>query len=89
MLNTDPETRTMILHHLQVIGEACGRVSHSLLQAWPEVPWRDFVDIRNEVVHDYFDLNLDRVWTLTQRDLPLLKQQIDAILAELDKRQQT
>jgi uncharacterized protein with HEPN domain len=36
--------------------------------------------MRNILVHDYFGLNLEEVWTAVERDVPTLRRQIQAIL---------
>jgi len=39
--------------------------------------------MRNILVHDYFGIDLDVVWTVIERDLRQLKPQIMAILYDL------
>jgi uncharacterized protein with HEPN domain len=46
------------------------------------VPWLEIVALRNLLVHEYFGLNMDQVWTMIQKDLPELKQQIQNIRAQ-------
>jgi uncharacterized protein with HEPN domain len=38
--------------------------------------------MRNRMIHNYFDVNVDVVWNTIKEDLPQLKQQIDALLIE-------
>lgn len=38
--------------------------------------------MRNAVIHEYFFVDLDIVWNTVKHDLPLLKQQIEALLLE-------
>jgi uncharacterized protein with HEPN domain len=37
--------------------------------------------IANILVHEYFGLNLDQIWTMTQKDLPDLEERIRNIHA--------
>jgi uncharacterized protein with HEPN domain len=39
--------------------------------------------MRNILVHEYFGIDTSAVWNVVEGDLPALKQQIEAILAEL------
>jgi len=48
----------------------------------PEIPWADMRDMRNIVVHAYFDVQSQIVWRTVQEDLPKLKQQIDQLLTQ-------
>jgi len=70
-------------HHIQLIGEAAARLSASTRQASPDIPWLDIIAMRNVLVHHYFGIDLEQVWTTLTRDLPVLKEQVRAILASL------
>ena len=41
------------------------------------------VGMRNRVVHDYFEIDLEILWVAVTTDVPQLADQITAILAEL------
>jgi uncharacterized protein with HEPN domain len=49
------------------------------------VAWREISGFRNVVVHDYLGIELERIWDIVQRDLPILKNQIFSICDELEK----
>ncbi|MCD6552915.1 MAG: DUF86 domain-containing protein [Anaerolineae bacterium] len=38
----------------------------------PSLPWDDIIGMRHRLVHAYFDINLDILWTTVQKDLPEL-----------------
>ncbi len=61
-------------------GEACRGLSDELRTRHPEIPWPAIIGMRNILVHDYFGLNLDEVWAAVERDLPVLRQQVAAML---------
>jgi len=75
--------QTWIVHHLQIIGEASRTLSADLKDQHPEVPWSKIIGMRNILVHDYFGIDVDVVWSVVERDLPDLKRQIEARLQEL------
>lgn len=62
----------LIIRNLEILGEAASRISAQYRQDHPEIPWRDMIDLRNRLVHVYFDLNLDVIWKTVRRDLPEL-----------------
>ena len=78
----DELVQTWILHHLQIIGEAAGKVSRALQARHPEVPWREIVAMRNILAHDYFTVDLEEVWAAVVSDLAGLKINIESILRE-------
>ena len=74
-----------LVRQLTIIGEAAGHVAASVQQAHPEIPWSEIVGMRHRLVHDYFRVDLVTVWETVQYDLPVLKPQIERLLAELDE----
>ncbi len=81
--DADELIQTWIVHHLQIIGEAARGLSDGLRSAHGEIPWPQIVGMRNILVHDYFGIDAEEVWTAAVRDLPLLKAQVEALLAQL------
>jgi uncharacterized protein with HEPN domain len=62
-----------IVHHLQIIGEAANALSDDLIQQYSEIPWAQIVAFRNMVVHEYFRISLNLVWSIVENNLPALK----------------
>ena len=77
----DELVQTWVLHHLQIIGEAVRGLSDEIRSAHPDIPWAQIAAMRNILVHDYFGIDLEEVWTAVVRDLPQLKVKIAAALA--------
>lgn len=75
--------QTWVIHHIEIIGEAARRISVEFRGAHPEVSWAEIVAMRNVLAHDYFGIDVERVWIAVERDLPVLRQQVDALLNEL------
>jgi uncharacterized protein with HEPN domain len=69
-----------VLYHLQIIGEAARALSAAFTQQHPEVPWPQIVGMRNILVHNYFGIDAAIVWSVVERDLPALKQNLDKLL---------
>jgi uncharacterized protein with HEPN domain len=69
-----------VLHYLQTLGEAIKRLSVPLRSHYPDVAWRGIVALRNVLVHDYLEIDLDGIWDIVEKDLPVLKKQIQTML---------
>ncbi|MCY4356255.1 MAG: DUF86 domain-containing protein [Gammaproteobacteria bacterium] len=54
------------------MGEAAGNVTEATRQYLSNIPWREIVGMRNRLVHVYFDINIDILWTTVKTDLPVL-----------------
>ena len=61
-----------VLLQCTVLGEMAKRVSSEFRNAHPEIPWRKIMGFRNVVVHDYFQVDVHRVWKIASRDIPEL-----------------
>ena len=57
---------------VEVIGEAASRVSEETRGASRNVPWHEIVALRNRLVHGYFSVDHDILWTVVQDDIPEL-----------------
>ncbi len=47
--DADEDTQIVLLHLIQVIGEATAGLSHGFIAQHPEVPWRQIIATRNRV----------------------------------------
>jgi uncharacterized protein with HEPN domain len=77
----DERTQVWMVHHIQIIGEAARALSEDFRSEHPEIPWAQIVGMRHILVHDYFGIDLDEVWSVVERDLPVLGSQLRSILA--------
>lgn len=67
---------------LMEIGEAVAHLSPALIEANPEIPWRQIAGMRNVLIHDYDDVSFVEVAGTIEDDLPTLQ----AVVLELIKR---
>jgi uncharacterized protein with HEPN domain len=83
-LQEDELLQVWVLYHLQIVGEAVRSLSAELTQQHPEVPWSQIVGLRNRVVHEYFNIDLDIVIDIVTTDLPGFQSRIEGILQKLN-----
>ena len=74
-----------VLYSLAVIGEAVASVIADLETADSTMPWQQIRGMRNAVIHEYFQVDLEIVWQTTQLDLPALKETLQRILSSLEE----
>ncbi len=82
-LEGDVPVQAICVLRLQAIGEAVNNLPGDLRAQHPDVPWQDIVDMRNRLVHGYFDVDLRLVWQVIQHEIDPLKATIEEMLAEL------
>ena len=71
---TDLETNRMLVLSLvkdiEIIGEAASRVSEEFKASYPQIPWQEIIGMRNRLIHVYFDVDLDVLWSTVTKNLP-------------------
>ena len=72
-----------IIRNLEIIGEASIHVSEDIKQKYPDVAWKEMRGMRNFVVHQYFGIELNEIWSTLINDIPLLKKQIQVIIDDI------
>jgi uncharacterized protein with HEPN domain len=77
-LDNDQMLVLALIKCVEIIGEAANKVSDECRQDLPAIPWADIVGMRHRLIHGYFDINLDIVWSTIRQELPEL-------IAELKK----
>lgn len=71
---------------LEIIGEAVNKISiQTLKKSSQPIPWRDIVDFRNLVTHEYFRVDYTMVYQLATEEVPKVKSAIEALIEELQK----
>ena len=78
----DDKTRDAVLRCLTVIGEALGALSNETYRRLPSLPPHLPKGQRNVLVHEYWRIDLDIIWSTIERDLPPLETDIQALLGD-------
>jgi uncharacterized protein with HEPN domain len=69
----DDKTIDSVVRNLEIIGEAANRIPESVRAQYSGIEWRKIVGLRNRVVHDYFSIDVEIVWEIVQKDLPVFR----------------
>ncbi len=74
MLVEDEMLQVWVLHHLQIIGEACRSRSEGFKRDHPDTVWAEAAGLRHILVHHYFEIDGDQIRRVVENDLnPLRK----------------
>ena len=69
-----------IIKSIEIIGEAASKVTETFKTENGNIPWNDIINMRNRLIHTYFDVNLDIVWQTVKTDLPDLIKALEEII---------
>lgn len=81
----DLKTRRAVERNIEIIGEAMGRI----LRVNPQIVISDsrkIVDTRNRIIHGYDSVSNDVIWLIAIKYLPILAEEVKALLKEDEKR---
>jgi uncharacterized protein with HEPN domain len=78
------EKQFAVVRALEVIGEAANNIpeAHRLLA--PEIPWKQISAMRDKLIHHYFGVRFDTVWTVATREVGVLVVELERLLATLE-----
>ena len=77
----DEKTVDAVVRQLAIIGEAANNLDPKLRTKYPDIPWRNMIDMRNFIIHEYFGVNPETVWSTCKDDLSDLEKAVEKILA--------
>ena len=71
---------------LEIIGEAVNKVStQTLVKSNQPIPWRDIVDFRNLVTHEYFRVDYTMIFKIATEEIPKLESAVEFLIEEQRK----
>ena len=73
-----------IVKNIEIIGEAARMLTGEFREAHPEVNWRVIANMRNFLVHEYYRVDSDVVWSVIHTDIVELKTHVARYLSETD-----
>jgi len=72
-----------VVRRIEVIGEAVKGIPLSIRKTFSDISWKELAGMRDVLIHQYFGVNLKRVWVVVREDLPVIKDKVLKILDEL------
>jgi uncharacterized protein len=77
---TDRYFRRVIERELEIVGEAANRLTPAFQSAHAEIDWRGVTGLRNAIIHQYDELDYEKIWESATLEVPVLLDQIRPLL---------
>jgi len=81
----DKKTINAVIRSLEVMGEAVTKIPSDIRDKYPNIPWTRMAGMRNKLIHEYFGVDLEIVWTVCTEEIPPLKPFISSLVSALKK----
>ncbi|MGD0516735.1 MAG: DUF86 domain-containing protein [Thermoguttaceae bacterium] len=75
-----------VIRQIEIIGEAARHLSKEFRRQFEHIPWTDIAGMRDKLIHDYFGVDVEKVWLTAIKDLPDLKIEVQKILDSLSEK---
>ena len=75
----DDKTTSAVIRKLEIIGEAVKGIPGEIRLSHPHIPWKEMAGMRDKLIHFYFGVDYDLVWSTIKKRLPEVKLWIKGI----------
>jgi uncharacterized protein with HEPN domain len=77
----DRKTQGAVIREIEIIGEAVKNLPEDFKNENLKIPWKSISGMRDKLIHHYFGVDLEKVWEVVEREIPLFKKEIKLILS--------
>jgi uncharacterized protein with HEPN domain len=77
-----------VIRNFEVIGEAVKNVSDDLKQQFPSTDWKAVAGFRDMLIHGYFGVDPEILWDIIVHKIPVLQDEVAAIIEYETKKAQ-
>lgn len=79
---SDRRMQKLMIYEIIMIGEAAAKISIETKNNYQNINWREISDMRNFLIHEYYEVSNNIIWETANKDIPKLKENIYSIKTE-------
>ena len=79
---SDEKTVDAVVRNFEIIGEAANRIDPDFKIRYPELEWKRIRGFRNRIIHEYFGIDFEIVWTIIEEDIDNLIDWLEVLVNE-------
>lgn len=80
----DMKTSDAVIKRFENIGEATKHIPEEVKAKYPDIPWKEMAGMRDKLVHFYFGVKHELVWSAIKHRLPVIKPLLQSLLMDLE-----
>ncbi|UCS91974.1 DUF86 domain-containing protein [Echinicola marina] len=79
----DEKTIDAVIRNFEIIGEAANRIDDDFKFEFPQIEWNKLRGFRNRLIHEYFGVDIEIVWTIIEEDIDSLIDRLEEVMDHL------
>lgn len=79
----DDKTSSAVLRKLEIIGEAVKNLPGNIKDKYKGIPWKEMAGMRDKIIHWYFGVDYELVWSVINEEIPQLKDQLNEAFKDI------
>ncbi|MBU0627794.1 MAG: DUF86 domain-containing protein [Nanoarchaeota archaeon] len=84
-LKADEKTSSAVIRKFEIIGEAAKHIPSKIKDNYKEIQWKSMAGMRDRLIHAYFGIDYNLVWSAMKTEIPSLKPKLKKIVSELEQ----
>lgn len=81
----DIKTQDAVVRNIEIIGEAVKNISANLKNKHGETDWKNIAGMRDKIIHFYFGIKWETVWSVIKNEIADLKREIEGIIGKMER----
>tara|TARA_Y100001933_G_scaffold173910_1_gene172337 strand:+ start:307 stop:534 length:228 start_codon:yes stop_codon:yes gene_type:complete len=69
-----------VARNFEIIGEAANRIDPDFKTSNPQIEWPRIIGFRNRIIHEYFGIDYEIMWTIIDENITELIDQLEQLI---------
>ncbi len=81
----DDMRSSAVIRKFEIIGETAKNIPEKIRRLKPEIPWKEMAGFRDRLIHFYFGIQHELVWSTIKNRIPIIKPFLEKIVEEMER----
>lgn len=84
-LKADEKTSSAVIRKFEIIGEAAKHIPPKIRDKHKDIQWKSMAGMRDRLIHAYFGIDYNLVWSAIKTEIPNLKPRLEKVLSNMEE----